>query len=472
MSKPLFLISFIIILVLSFLLYHSTLNYYFFQDDFFEINISKAHNLWEFINFFKFRNDIIAYRPISLQSYFFLSHSIFGMDASGQRVISFAFLFSSVLLIIAIARKLTGKIAIGLLAAALWATSSIHFMTLTWVAGAYNIIGTFFWLLTSLLFLKFLETKKTLYYLATLVSFLSTVGSFEFSITWPAVFFIYHSFVLKNPLKKSIKIFSTFIIISGIYLVGRLFFIKVPQITEYHVAFNTKSIKALFWYLLWSFNVPEEFKKQILKNLIIFNQQFLWEYWRLVVISFIGVIWEVILGVFVPLFYILREKSKVDFRLLLLLVLWFPIAVLPVLFLPNHNFVMYLTLPLVGICFLIAYLVTQSKKRILAIPIIIIWLITSINTLSFYKNNSYIVTAQKTAAKFSNDLKTAFPALPPNSIVFYPLEGSAAKLAVLNQEAVKAIYNDPTIAIYYNKKELEEAIASAGKNRPVFIYSQ
>src|SRR3989338_11085658 len=74
---------------ISLLLYGQSLNYFFFQDDFFEINISRADNVNEYLNFFKFRNDIIAYRPISLQNYFFISHHIFGLNPLGFRIITY-----------------------------------------------------------------------------------------------------------------------------------------------------------------------------------------------------------------------------------------------------------------------------------------------------------------------------------------------------------------------------------------------
>ena len=98
LSSKTFAILILIIFFISFALYHSSLNYYFFQDDFFEINISKAQNLGQYLEFFKFRDDIIAYRPISLQNYFFLSLKIFGFDPSGFRVLTFALLFSSAIL--------------------------------------------------------------------------------------------------------------------------------------------------------------------------------------------------------------------------------------------------------------------------------------------------------------------------------------------------------------------------------------
>src|SRR3989304_3001548 len=144
----------LIVLCIFLFLYSFSLKYFFFQDDFFEINISKANNFGEYLQFFKFRDDIIAYRPISLQNYFFLSLKIFGFDPSGFRVLTFALLFSSAILLIVLVKKITGNIWIGFLSAFFWLTSSIHFMAITWIAAASNITGTFFWLLTSLLFLN------------------------------------------------------------------------------------------------------------------------------------------------------------------------------------------------------------------------------------------------------------------------------------------------------------------------------
>src|SRR3990172_13136648 len=98
LSSKTFAIVILIIFFISFALYHSSLNYYFFQDDFFEINISKAQNLGQYLEFFKFRDDIIAYRPISLQNYFFLSGNLFALNPIGFRFITFILFFLSGLL--------------------------------------------------------------------------------------------------------------------------------------------------------------------------------------------------------------------------------------------------------------------------------------------------------------------------------------------------------------------------------------
>src|SRR3989338_852108 len=138
LSSKTFAILILIIFFISFALYHSSLNYYFFQDDFFEINISKAQNLGQYLEFFKFRDDIIAYRPISLQNYFFLSLKIFGFDPSGFRVLTFALLFSSAILLIVLVKKITGNIWIGFLSA--FSYFNLLVRIFSYLAGYFRIL--------------------------------------------------------------------------------------------------------------------------------------------------------------------------------------------------------------------------------------------------------------------------------------------------------------------------------------------
>lgn len=492
MSKILYrkTLIFLSLIVISFSLYmnYSTLNYYFFQDDFFHLVISKANNIKEFFDFFKFRNDIIGYRPITIQLYFFSNFSLFGLNTLNFRIVNLVFLFASYFLLIKIIEKITQDKFVGFLTATLWILSSIHFMTIIWISASYLLIGTFFWLLTSLFFIKFQKERKNIFYILSLISFLLTIGSFEFSITWPVIFGFYYFYVLKNTLYKSIKVFSPFFLLTTIYLLLRIFLIKVPQILEYKIAFNLESAKALFWYLLWSFNIPEEFKKQIVNNLVIFNPKFFSEYWPLILKSFTGFFLILLVSVILPIFYIIKKHLKINLKIIIFGIYYFLVAILPVLFLPNHTFSMYLALPSIGIYFLLAYFVASLKSKTLAISLVLIWLATSVTTLSFYKTNSWMIESQRFSRDFSLGMKKQFPRLPQNSIILYQLNDPRYKQALLESNAARALYNDPTISIYYNKEDLLSSLRSlsldqlgtAGlkenlsddkiRNKPVFIY--
>ncbi len=457
------------ILLIPLFLYHSSLDNYFFQDDFFEINISKAQNIGEYLEFFKFRDDIIAYRPVSLQNYFFISKTIFGLNPVGFRLITFILFFASAVLITKVIYQITNNLKIGILTAAFWLTSSIHFMALTWIAAAYNIIGTFFWLLTSLIFLKFLANNRFKYYLLSLASFLLTVGSFEFSVTWPVIFGFYCFYVLNFRINRLIKTFAPFLIVSITYVVLRLLLIKVPQIPEYQIALNTESIKSLFWYFFWTLNIPEEFKKQVVTNLIIFNPKFLIDFWPLVMKSFVGTLWLLFVACVIPIYLIFKQKIKIGFRFIFWAMAWFGVGISPVLLLPNHTFSMYLTLASIGFYAVLAYLLVRAHQAILIFATMIIWLVISTTTVSFNKANSWMINAQKTSEAFAVGIKRQYPHLPSNSIVFYDRESTIDIQPLMQNHALRAIYNDQTLSIYYNKKDLLNAL-KGNDSKAVYLY--
>lgn len=461
--------TYFLVMVIVANLYLSSIGFFFFQDDFFEINISKATDLKSYFEFFVFRDDIIAYRPVSLQNYFFLSNYIFDLNPVGFRLISLTTLFLSSFLIVKVIGKITKSSTTGLLSAFFWLTSSIHFMAITWIAAAYNIIGTFFFLLTSWFFLKFIERDNRKYYLLTLISFLLTIGSFEFSITWPLIFFLY-LIINKQPLIRSVKILTPFFIIPVAYLLARFLLIKIPQIFEYQLGLNIESLKAFFWYILWSFNIPEEFKKQVTHDLFFFNQDFLWQFWPLISRSFILILWIITLTFLLPMYEILKKNIIINPKIIAFFALWFFFAITPVLFLPNHTFIMYLTLSSIGIYSLVAYLLTSLKSQTLVIISCAIWLTSSVSTINFYKENFWMVEAQRVAFGVTSEIKTKFPTLPKNSAVLYHQPYVWQIQALSNMESIKAIYDDQSLLIYYNKDCLLKDYKTGKIHGPVFIY--
>lgn len=451
----------------SLLLYHPVLDFYFFQDDFFEINISKAQDLSQYLSFFKFRDDIIAYRPISLQNYFFISQNLFGASPTGARTITFILFFISGFLIYKLVVKIFKNTKVALVASFLWLTSSIHFMSLTWIAAAYNIIGTFFWLLTSVVFFKYLENKKISSYFLSVFLFIVTVGSYEFSITWPAIWGFYCYFILKNSLIKVAKLFSPYIFIGITYLIARLIFIKVPQILEYQIAANIESLRSFFWYILWSFNIPEEFKKQVVTNLIGFNSLFLAEFWKLTIFELVAFLWILALAVAIPT---VAKRKVASVKLIFFSLIFFAVAISPVLLLPNHTFSMYLTLASIGIYLLLAYLLTLLKSNTVIFLVLLIWTLQSFVTVSFYRINSWMGQTQNVGRTFASQMKNKFPSLPSNSTVFYWLPYPWQWQALSYGEAIKTIYNDPTISIYYNEESLRKDFAEGKLKGPIYIY--
>lgn len=456
-------------LLLVIKLYSPVLDFFFFQDDFFEINISQAKNFNSYLDFFTFRNDIIAYRPISLQNYFFFSSTIFDFNPIGFRTITVTILLLSSLLVIKVISQISQNRNVGLLTAIFWLTSSIHFMSVTWIAAAYNIIGTFFFLLTSWAFLKYLKNRNSNFYLLSFILFLITIGSFEFSVTWPIIFLGYQILGGKS-LKKSLMTLAPFILISILYLAGRFSFIKIPQIPEYQIQLNLESLKALIWYCLWALNIPEEFKKQVTHNLFFLNQTFLWEFWPLIIKTVTAFVWLVATAFLFPFYFIIRQNKKIKPKKIIFFLYWFVSAISPVLLLPNHTFIMYLTLSSIGLYAISSYLLIKSGKSYLLIITLSVWIFSSITTINFYKSNFWMIEAQKFASDTFFDLKKQFPNFQKNSTIFFRLSSGRHIQALLNQEAVKAFYNDLTISIYYNKESLTKDFRQGRIKGPVHVY--
>jgi|SRR3990167_653007 len=450
-----------------FLLYYFSLNYFFFQDDFFHINIAKAENIQDIINFFKFRNDIIGYRPISIQSYFFLLYSIFGLKPLYFRVFNFLIFVTCYLLINKISTIFSGKKSIGLVAATLWALSSFHFMTLVWISASYQLIGTLFYLLSFLLLIKSTLGKNSLYYFISLIAFLLSLGSFEFSVTLPILFLLY-CLIWEKDLLDSIKLMIPFILIIVIYLILRFLLKETPRIEDYAIKIGVDSIKAYFWYLLWSLNVPEEFKYQVTK-LVILNSTFLSIFWKLAIKSYVGLLAFLLLGIALPLIKFIKHHIRFNWRIITFSLLWFSIGISPVLIFPKHTYLMYLTLPSISIYLLIAYFLVNSKSLWLTIALFGVWLFTSVTAIDFYKSYSYMIEAQDISRRFMIEIKSKFPALPSGSVILYPLINPAHIQALSNQNAIKVIYNDPTLEIYYNKDQLMAESKNFGE-RKVFVF--
>ncbi len=455
--------------VIAFLFYFPSLKYYFFQDDFYELLISKVTNIYEFINLFAFLENRSSYRPIGLQLYFFLNQTFFGLNPIFYRLVTFILFIGSYFLIIKCVAKMLDNKQAGFLAAFFWVTSSIHFLSLSWIAAAWIIIGTFFFFLALYLFLVFLDKNKWIYYFLSILFFLICVGSFEFFIAWPVVVFCYLLIFHKLKFKKSLILASPYIVVVFFYALARLALASLPQINEYKMELNTETAKNIFWYLLWSFNIPEELKKQVVNNLLGFNNTFMSEFGHIVYKSFSSALFILAVAV-ISLFKTKLNQGEKFKKVIIYSSIWFIASVSPVIIFPNHSFAMYLALPSIGVYMLIAYMLASSKLRYVVLSVMIVWLFSSASTLTFYRQIFWVTESQSFAKKFAQEIKEQYPSLPKSAVIFYPLQDERHKQAILNGNAAKILYNDPTVTLFFNEDLLNSEILKGSVNKEKVVY--
>lgn len=454
--------------LVAILLHFKDFGNYFFQDDFFHLLISRVENLGDFIGFFKFRHDSIAYRPLTIQIYFSTTRFFFGLSPLIFRFINVILLFCSFYLIVKILKRISSR-EIGLIAASIWITSSIHFMSITWISAAYQIIGTFFYLLTCHFFITFIGSKNAAHYILAVLSFILTLGSFEFATTLPIVLYAYLALLKRNKLKVQTKILIPFLLVDVIYITLRFFFKSDPQIIDYNLKVNIDSLKALFWYVLWALNMPEEFKYQVVDKLIIINSRYFSFFPIFIVSSYIRLILILITGIILPVLLIYKIRSTKIWPIVKYLLLWFVITIIPALLIPNHTFLMYLTLPSIGLYALIATLLYASQRKALLILFFSVWLYSSFATVNFYGKTSYMIEAQQVSRKFIQNVTSQLPALPKNSSVLYSVRNPAHIQALSDQNALRAVYNDETVRTYWNEQTFLRDLQTNITHGPVYI---
>jgi hypothetical protein len=157
---------------------------------------------------------------------------------------------------------------------------------------------------------------------------------------------------------------------------------------------------------------------------------------------------------------------------LLFLIVWFPLGILSVLFLPQHKSTHYLYPSLPAFWGIISFLVYESyivikRKHSSFSKILIVTLLISLATLSAtsaYLGRSTYWAAErgKTAEKLINEVKLRYPEIPKGSAIFFTNDpnypfisedwGGTSKQAYYSlngEDALQLLYKDSSLRIFY-----------------------
>src|SRR3989304_6090896 len=399
-------LAFLGIFAASFYLYYPSLSYYFFQDDWFVLNWVRTDDFW---SFFKFRTDIIYWRPLTMPIFFKIGQVFFDLKPFGYHLIVFFFHFLNIILVYILFRTLKVSKKISLMSSFLYGTAAFHFVPLSWLSTTSYVIGPTFILSTLILFL----TQKII-----------------FSFT----FFIF----------------------------------PLPRTDQYEIGFGPRILTNLFWYFVWTFNIPEKmstiffFSKP--KSSIIASLQFI-RYLILPIILIITFLFTVFL-------------SELNFKKIIKGVEWFILGISPVLLLPKHAFPMYLTVGAIGLFYLFALSLEklQIKNNLLLLMFSTIWIISSHLTLSFTKETHWAVNEQAISKAYLGYIvnKVEKPAadslfvLKPADIDFSQKHGFTlieteenVNQSLNDQDAIQVIYNDSSLKSIYTTHQRELTFPSS-----------
>jgi hypothetical protein len=379
-TKKLFLIIF-----LALIIYLPSVHTFFISDDWFHLRISQISSLQEFLNFFKLSEtpqSAAFYRPIPTQLFFSTFYSLFGLNPLPYHVLVLSFFTLSLYLVFKLCSNLFNE-KIALTTTFLYSISATHFSRLYFLSAFQEIVMTIFVILSLLFYVK----KTAFKFIAiSLIFFILALASKETAVVLPVLLLLID---WKNG-KINITRIAPFVLLALIYTILYITNFGLKSEGSYSWDFSPfKAANTLFWYTLWSFGAPEflvDYVGSSLKILPRFFEQFpLWSKLILLMIC------STLLSAFGLIFKNRNLFKKETF----FGVIFYLTGILPVLFLPWHKFTLELTLPLIGFCIFLAYLIKGSPT------IIQILFLTTFTLLNLA---SYLLTYQTNFAPARSDI--------------------------------------------------------------------
>jgi hypothetical protein len=386
-------ISLFLIGLLTILLFFRSLTSFYTHDDFFLLKISNAKSFSDFIGFFNLIQSpegLGMYRPLAMQSFYLLAR-LFDLNPLPLHIISFLTLFGIIYLVYLITTKLTNNVPLSLFTAFLYAVSSSHFSHLYFLGVYQELAVALFILLSVYFFAKYLDGGLKEYVLSFLFFILALLSK-ETAVITPVLFVLVCLYrkVLgsKQNWDKLPKAVLPMIFLLGGYLYLRFNYYGFPQGDSYVIDISPRILNTLFWYGMWSFNMPEMLVDFIGPGFDI-NIAPLLTWKTYILISLISFVLIVILAGISKLIILKRDKKLIQH--VLFGILWFVITLTPVVIYPWHKFSYYLTLPLFGVVFVLASVCILSKNKIITSLVVFFWIIGSVSNLILLQKTHWII---------------------------------------------------------------------------------
>ena len=194
------------ILLIAFVVYAPTLNDWFQSDDFWFLRSSQSISFGEYAaDSFDFRQtgtlpEFDRYRPL-YPIVWKLQYAVFGLNALGYHAVLLMLHLSCTALVWFIAFRLTRHAWAASLAALIFSLHPAYAGAVTWLSGGNRVFATFPYLLSLLLFMKYLDgtRRRAIYYLGSLLAFVSAILFHSSALTLAAVLPAYVFLVARKP---------------------------------------------------------------------------------------------------------------------------------------------------------------------------------------------------------------------------------------------------------------------------------
>jgi len=179
---------------------------------------------------------------------FVLSYSLFGLHALPFHLAVLATQIASLLLLVSLARRLTGSHAAGICAAILWTLNTALATPLSWSSVCYQVLCAFFVLAALWLLFEYLDTGRRRYYAAAWIALIFGFGASEFMVVYPVAAALLALVRYRKLPRSVLALFLPSIAFAALHLLV----LKHPAAGPYATHWDARILSTFWTYWSWS----------------------------------------------------------------------------------------------------------------------------------------------------------------------------------------------------------------------------
>jgi hypothetical protein len=311
---------------------------WFFADDFAWLNhATEVSNFRQLLHALFMPMAQGTIRVWSDRVYFIALYHLFGLNPLPFHIVAFLTQCANVLLLLAIAPRLTGSRVAGFAAALFWTVNSSQPIAMAWASAFNQPLCALFVLSAFYLLLRYLETGRRRYWVLQWIVFLLGFGANELNMVYPA---LAASYTFLCARKQFLRTLPLFLVSIAFAVVHRLATGVEGQAYQMH--FGLTTLKTLATYWSWTLG-PE-----------VLDRMAPIPWWQ--VVAFTALLSAAVLGA------VAVAARRRDY-LPLFFMGWYLILIAPVLPFSEHHTEYYPFLPSAGLAMLGGWAVTRAWRR-------------------------------------------------------------------------------------------------------------
>lgn len=419
------------------------------------MSISRVRNLGDLINFFIPRSDVIYYRPVSLQLFYFIFHKIFGLNIIYYHLFQVFFHALNGIFVFLIAEKLFRNRKISFLASLLFVVSWTHFYELTWVASTFNSVGLMFILLY---ILSYFNEKLKKFFIPEIFLVMALL-SVETAVCAPLLLVLLSIFISKKINIKSFRRLIPHFAIIFVYLLVRFVIAKVPATDSYSIGLSPLMMKNMVIFFLWLINFPEVISVHLtFRDFPLVSDWFAEKF----PIYSIFISETLVFFVLFLIFVLIKNKKSLFNKTTLFGVLWFLIAISPIIVIPKRVYPYYPFVAQIGFWIVFASVISKNWKFLLTKMFFIYFLAANFYTVWFTNENHWIFSESYQSKFYMSDFLKQYPRVTQNGKnILIPVGMEQTRFALSHGKAFNLALNNYDVNFYLDEKDVPSSLEEA-----------